>query len=312
MDLRKIEAVVLVLILLCVCSVSARPVDVPGTLVRVYPPEDVLAFSHYEGDRVVLEFPGVRRWVLDVADTSVYPMAIDEVVEAIEAIDFPIDDVPIDVLILPFPRTDVARSSAEGRVVLLSPGRTTYPREHIHYTVTHEIGHVVHRVFMPDSRGDLWQEYVMVRGLEAADLDSDRHSDRLHEIFAEDFRVLFGGPLARNAGRVENHELSSPVEIPELRDFMLSLTRKVEGTLIVYPNPFTSRVALSLEPSSATGVVKIYDVRGRLVSSLKPQGGRVVWDGRTALGQEVAAGLYLAVWIDHDRLRCAKVFKASP
>ncbi len=312
MNSGKVHGLAVAFILLATCLANAGPFDVPGTLVRVYPPEEVLLLCRHEGNCLALEFPGARPWVLDATDTSVCPMSLREVVEAIKAIDFPINDVPIDVLILPFPRTGVARSSAEGRVVLLSPGRGSYPREHIHYTVTHEIGHVVHNAFMPDSRDDLWHQYMTLRGLEGAGFESDHHSDRLHEIFAEDFRVLFGGPLARNGGEVENHELASPVEIPELRDFMLDLAHKVEGAIVVYPNPFTSRVVLTLTPSACAGTIVIYDIQGRLVCSLKPENGQVVWDGKMASGSEVAAGIYLAVWIEPAGRRSVKIFKVTP
>jgi hypothetical protein len=64
------------------------------------------------------------------------------------------------------------------------------------------------------------------------------------------------------------------------------------------PNPFTERTALSLAlPEAASAVVEIYDVTGRLVTTLVdgvlPAGeNAVTWDGRDARGRQAATGIY--------------------
>ena len=61
------------------------------------------------------------------------------------------------------------------------------------------------------------------------------------EIFAEDFRVLFGGSLATRIGRIENTHLAAPKSIHGLRGFM--------GALL---NGFAATVNATLMASSAS------------------------------------------------------------
>ena len=98
---------------------------------------------------------------------------------------------------------------------------------------------------MPGSRQDLWRAYAGLRGLDASDAGLSRdHASRLTEIFAEDFRVLFGGDIARCGGEIENHDITSPEDVEGLREFMLSLLDVWAGVVrfSVYPNPFESSV----------------------------------------------------------------------
>lgn len=76
------------------------------------------------------------------------------------------------------------------------------------------------------------------------------------------------------------------------------------------PNPSTGEVSVSFSlPQSASGSLRIYDVRGRLVTTLA-QGslaaGRsaLAWDGRASDGTAVASGVYWAV-LDADGRRAA-------
>ena len=57
-----------------------------------------------------------------------------------------------------------------------------------------------------------------------------------------------------------------------------------------------SRLGKDLDiPAGDEAVLKIYDVRGRLVRTARYGAGRrfVAWDGRSASGARAAAGLYL-------------------
>ncbi|MCP4572894.1 MAG: T9SS type A sorting domain-containing protein [bacterium] len=73
----------------------------------------------------------------------------------------------------------------------------------------------------------------------------------------------------------------------------------VTALLGAYPNPFNPSTTLSFELASpAHARLKIYDTAGRLVATLVDEqrvDGRhdVVWDGRNAIGQSVASGVYL-------------------
>ncbi|MBN2565155.1 MAG: choice-of-anchor D domain-containing protein [Candidatus Eisenbacteria bacterium] len=64
------------------------------------------------------------------------------------------------------------------------------------------------------------------------------------------------------------------------------------------PNPFSERTALSLTlPASATALVEIYDVAGRVVATLAdgslPAGeNRLTWDGVDSQGTRAATGIY--------------------
>jgi trimeric autotransporter adhesin len=76
------------------------------------------------------------------------------------------------------------------------------------------------------------------------------------------------------------------------------------------PNPSTGEVSVSFSlPQPASGSLRIYDIRGRLVTTLA-QGtlaaGRsaLAWDGRAADGTAVASGVYWAV-LDADGRRAA-------
>ena len=62
------------------------------------------------------------------------------------------------------------------------------------------------------------------------------------------------------------------------------------------PNPAWDQVQFSLElPPGSTGILKIYDLRGRLVlSSSYPSGNHLItWDGNDLNGERVAAGIYI-------------------
>lgn len=288
--------------------------------ITVYSPEDVRLFCNCAGDVTSLEFPGCSAWAL-ARDESLYsPMPLDEVVEAVRAIAFPLDGLPIDVLILPAARPDLPASSAEGRVVLLSPGRCGYPREHVHYIVAHEIGHVLHHLLLPNPEDDLWRQYAALRGI---DLEAARaasiHAERLDEMFAEDFRVLFGGDLARCGSGVENHGLADPESVAGLRDFFLSIPCAWEDRLRLYasPNPFVESIqveAFGLGASREVSLVAIYDVRGRLLRAIGPDPASrpaVTWDGTLADGAPAAPGVYYAVITAGAASGITKVVKAS-
>jgi hypothetical protein len=129
---------------------------------------------------------------------------------------------------------------------------------------------------------------------------STAHAWRPAEVFAEDFRVLFGGEVARCGGNVENHEIERPEEVTGLGEFMLSLLGEWEGRrrISAYPNPFLSEVVLevfSLGGSSYPVEIAIFDIRGRRLRDLRsPANGSayLVWDGRDRSGELVAPGVY--------------------
>jgi hypothetical protein len=277
---------------------------------------DLAQFCSGGADSRYIEFPGTRRWLLLRDDGQYSPMPVGEVVEAVSQIDYPLDALDVEIVILPVPRRDVLESSAEGSVIFLSPGRVDYPREHVHYTVAHEIGHVVHHVLMPDSREDLWKEYADLRGLDwdAARVARD-HASRLHELFAEDFRMLFGSEMARCGSGVENHDVSDPRGVAGLREFLLSLVNRGGAGLgiCVLPNPSNGSVVMKvtgLDGASRIDAVTIFDICGRAVKSLEgsPAGpGEVIWDGTSSGGTTVAPGIYLVAVQSGSHLQIRKL-----
>jgi hypothetical protein len=260
----------------------------------------VEGFTSAVGDRTFLDFPGARRYELQDEQAGWCPMALEQVVAAVGQIEFPLGDLNIDIVILHVPRVDLVESSAEGSVVFLTPGRVTYPTEHVHYTAVHEIGHVVHNSLMPDFERGLWHEYARLRGFDADAGSRAPHAWRPHEIFAEDFRALFGGEVARFGGRVENHELVPPGEVEGLREFFLSLAGRIPASagMAVLPNPSSGRVVVRAPAGGKAGgleEVRVFDIRGRLVRDLgdAPGSAEISWDGRDMSGALVAPGAYL-------------------
>ena len=268
--------------------------------ITIYPPEEARQFIRWEGGAGWFEFPGAQRWQILADGVNYRPMPAEEVLAALRAISFPLDGVNVTVVILPAPRADLPVSYAEGTLIFLSPGRLDYAPEHIHVTVAHEMGHVVHHVLMPRSRNDLWKEYADLRGAsyEAA-VYAEKHSERLSEMFAEDFRVLFGGAIASSSSQLENHELIDPGEVRGLEDFFLSLPDRWNDILCVraFPNPFSGTVSIEAFGTGAASGIEagVFDVTGRLVASLRPvagPGSGSVWDGKDGNGRQVRPGIY--------------------
>src|SRR5439155_3419753 len=106
-----------------------------------------------------------------------------------------------------------------------SPGVWEIPVTTQHAEVVHELGHVIQYQRMPDADGTNWQRYRALRGIADGGIYNAAapHADRPHEIFAEDFRTLFGGTLAVTAAAIENNQLPSPDGVPGLESFIAAL-----------------------------------------------------------------------------------------
>jgi len=270
--------------------------------ITVYSADEVARLAVSGGGSVYLEIPGARQYELLENPADWFPMPVEAVVAAIEETAYPVCELHIDVIILHVPRSEVKESSTEGSVVFLTPGRVPYPEEHVHYTTVHELGHALHNAFMPDSRTSLWREYARIRGIE---LNLGRrdvpHAWRTHEIFAEDFRALFGGDMARLDGRVENHDIPPPSEVEGLEEFFLSLRGRGAPavSVLVSPNPSAGQVSIKAILDGQVACperISVYDARGRLVRHLgsgSDRDGTVVWDGRDLRGSPAAPGVYL-------------------
>ncbi|HSG27679.1 MAG TPA: FlgD immunoglobulin-like domain containing protein, partial [Candidatus Krumholzibacterium sp.] len=153
-----------------------------------------------------------------------------------------------------------------------------------------------------------------IRGLGDAELfcTTGEHMYRPEEIFAEDFRFLFGCEASCYSGTIENPYIELPSEVEGLESFMISMISSAVASADVpaaggvvsamnYPNPFNPSTTISMEISGAgEGVpvdVAVYSVDGRLVRRLysghaAPGRFDVTWDGRNDGGRMVSSGTY--------------------
>jgi hypothetical protein len=78
-------------------------------------------------------------------------------------------------------------------------------------------------------------------------------------------------------------------------------------SLSAYPNPFNSRVTISLAGFEGPAEIAIYDIAGRLVCRLDAETGQAIWDGRVEGGAEAQSGLYLVRAGDAKRTATVKI-----
>ena len=265
--------------------------------------------------------------VTDVADPTIdnkgdgsfHPFSRELVEHVLGSIEHPNLHMEVRIYLLPYPRRGVLVSSTSGNEMFLSPHVLDIDPSVAAFIVSHELGHAFHNRFMSSSR---WAEYRALRGITDTSRYSDAapHANRPKEIFAEDFRVLFGGPEAFFDGRVENTEIASPAGNSNLNAFYLRVaTDPVTGSRIAatnFPNPFNpeTEIRINLSPELAGRAehasVRVYSVTGAMVRRLHEGigvGDMVLrWDGRDDRGDRVASGTYYAridVGDAHETLR---------
>jgi hypothetical protein len=285
---------------------------VPGTGVVVHDADETLArwcSVDTNGTRW-LRLPGGGTFELlgspldggfaNVGDGVFHPFDAAEVRAALAGVRFPLARVPVEIFVLPFPRRDAVESAAGPGVVFLAPGVRPIPVEQQHATVVHEVGHVVQRALMPDDDAEAWSRYRALRGIKdtARYAAAAPHADRPHEIFAEDFRALFGGALAVASGTIENAALAPPESVPGLAEFLASLAGPPAPVrLAAWPNPGRGAV-LFARAGDGAGPVDVFDVSGRRIATLAPRpaahGWTWGWDGRDLDGRDLASGVLIA------------------
>jgi len=275
----------------------------------------------YGGDAIIpLDDGRYLSVITDINDASIYnkgdgrfhPFPEDRVLEILKGVSHDKLDLDVTVYILPFPRTNLLVSSTSGNTVFLSPHVRDIHPEVCAYIVAHELGHVFHNAYMPDGSGP-WETFLRIRRItdEYVFYANATHAYRPKEIFAEDFRVLFGGFDAAFGGRIENPELPSPTLVAGLEEFIAGIggpavIARAKVRVTSYPNPFNPeteiRVIVPEEIVRAQGrvTVRIYDVSGALVRELYsavPFGDNlyVRWDGRDENGNGVASANYFAL-----------------
>ncbi len=234
-------------------------------------------------------------------DGRFHPFDAGEVRAALAAIQYPLDDVAAEVFILPLPRRSGLTSVAAPGLILLSPGVYPLTRAQQHAEFVHELGHLVQYRKLPDSDVEEWSRYRALRGI--TDVSVYRadapHPDRPHEIFAEDFRALFGGPLAITTGTVENSSLVPPAQVAGLPDYLLGLVGEpIHVALGATPNPARGPVVFFARAGDAPTSLELFDVTGRRLVKLAPEScgiwTRWSWNGLAASGERPGPGVVFA------------------
>jgi hypothetical protein len=234
-------------------------------------------------------------------DGSFHPFSAAEVQGALSGLRYPLDGIAADVFILPMPRRAGLASVAAPGVILLSPGVYTLSPAQQHSEFVHELGHVVQYRRLPDSDAAQWARYRAMRGIadETVYRADASHPYRPHEIFAEDFRALFGDPLAVSTGTIENSTLLPPVQVAGLSDYLLALTGEpIRIALGATPNPARGPVMFFSRAGATPTELELFDVTGRRIARLAPETSgiwtRWSWDGRSASGERLVAGVVFA------------------
>ncbi len=299
-----------------------------GTSVTVYTPEVILSsMTERDPSGNLVFFPeggGSYFLIEDVFSPLImnhgagefFPMSEETVMQALREIDIDgrMIDMHVDIYILPMPRLYYMNSTSIGCRIFLSPGVWEVSASTTASIITHEFGHCFQKAYLPDVDVEGWETYLGLRGIldDPVYTESAIHMNRPSEIFAEDFRVLFGGELAVYPGSIENPFLAQPSDVVGLEEFMASLAGEAveaelpAGSEVIasvgnYPNPFnpvtTIRAAFNGPVIGKDVSVRIYAADGSLVRDL--WSGRVsqetfekTWDGMNDYGARAASGIY--------------------
>lgn len=293
-----------------------------GLRVRLYTAETLaMRLTSLGGEPIIpLDSGRYFRVITRVDDPGIYnkgdghfhPFSESKVLDDLAALKYPALDFDVTVYLLPYPRRELLVSSTSGNEMFLSPHVLDIASSVSAYIVSHEMGHVVHNQYMPPGSSG-WNRYRKVRGITDTSRFNDDapHAFRPREIFAEDFRVLFGSEEAAFGGHIENSEISMPRDVPGLENFFIALgtpSNRFEPRLTAssFPNPFNPDTRIHVElpnelvSDGAPVTVQIYDVRGALVRELYDGAAAsgivdVGWDGTDQNGRRVASATYFVL-----------------
>jgi hypothetical protein len=300
------------ILLIAVAHASEIGVGGAASRLTIHGPDETLRdYCQLEDGVLWLVLPGGARFelVTSTSDPSIanpgdgqfHPFDETEVRAALNATHYPLDGICADVFLLPYPRRNGLQSAAGPELILLSPGVLALSPEHQHAEFVHELGHVVQYARMPDLNQDEWSRYREMRGIEDVTVynEAGPHADRPHEIFAEDFRALFGDPLANYSGTIENASIAPPASIVGLGEFMRALGGPMaSNALLCFPNPSSGPVSFVRGGGAAPTALDVFDLSGRRIATLEPSfgpGGLAwTWDGRDVRGTPAAAGAFFA------------------
>ncbi len=311
---RRASAIAAVLALIAVTPIAANELGAssPSAGFTLHDADETLRDYCALDDqgRLWLTLPGGTRWelVTSTADPAVanpgdgafHPFDPAEVRAALDEIRCPLDGVDAEIFLLPFPRRAGLESAAGPGLILLSPGVAAIAREHQHAQLAHELGHVYQYRHLPDGDANGWQRYRALRGItdESQYGATSVHANRPHEIFAEDFRALFGGALANYSGTIENGELVPPALVPGLDRFLIGLSeREFIAALSAWPSPSSGPVRFSI-PRETDAPLDLFDASGRRIATLEGRrsaaGSLWSWSGASDDGRLVHSGVVFA------------------
>jgi len=261
------------------------------------------------GDVQRLEGPdGYNVSLLD-DDRNWVPMAENQVLAALEAMQGFTTDLDVDVFVLPAPPAEIGCSFARRGAIYLAPGTGVIPAQTVAYITTHEMGHVLTWAFF-DAQPARWDAYLRLRDLDPGIYGpAASHSDRPREILAEDIRFLFGGPLATSSGTIENHHLATPDQVAGLSEMLSGFLAErtqlaLQAVCSAFPNPCNPLTTIEMTVSGGAAidgskaVLRVFDIRGALVKTIDggyAANGRISiqWNGTDDSGGHVASGRYV-------------------
>lgn len=239
--------------------------------------------------------------IVNPGDGSFHTFDVSEVRSALAGVRYPLESISAEVFVLPYPRRSGLESAAGPHVILLSPGVMPLSAEQQHAELVHELGHVVQYARMSDGNVAEWDRYRRLRGIvdPVVYCATSSHADRPHEIFAEDFRALFGDALANYSHSVENSTIEPPASVAGLAEFIRDLNGGLTGVrLAAMPNPSRGPLSFS-RPGSVAAPLDLFDAAGRRIATLTPAtaGGAVcwTWDGRDGSGHPLVGALFARV-----------------
>lgn len=288
---------------------AVAPVRVSGIVVHDAA-ETLRDYCREQDGRLWLELPNGSRWELITSTTDpaitnpgdgrFHAYDANEVQSALAQVRFSLRHVSAEVFILPYPRRAGLESAAGRGLILLSPGVRPLSREHQHAELVHELGHVVQYAVLPDADAQGWSEYMRLRGLSLdAHTSHSAHADRPHEIWAEDFRALFGGAAANASGTIENSDLAHPTSVAGLEEFMRELaTAAIANGTRLTASPYARGAVTFSRFGSSTALLDVFDAAGRRLASVAPVATATsvswTWDGTDASGRSVRGAVVFA------------------
>lgn len=165
--------------------------------------------------------------IFKVAPDNKQVQSVDEIeyFKALLAVDYPIEDYTIYFLDYKSLDRYLAMTLKDNSTVVFGVDKAL-SIESIHMIAVHELGHFIHFRYMTDTK---WQEYKELRGITDNKIYNNTASspiyDRPQEIFAEDFRFLYGNESATSIEHL-NTELINPAYVIGLKEFFESLKKQ--------------------------------------------------------------------------------------